>query len=342
MTGPVHPPIGMAVLGLGGFGVFATQSIRECAATALVGGFDLDQARVRDYTARFSCQGFRSLDEALGAPEVEAVFLASPNNAHREQAVRAAAQGKHVFCTKPIANTVEDGLAMIRACRGAGVVLMMDNPPPVWGGAINAMKQAILGGEIGGLCMAEAHLSSGNGLRLDPGQWRWYRAQCPGGSLHQLGIYQANALHYLCGPARRVSAFFNRLHTRAEIPDVTATTIEFDSGVLGYLGSSYAADAGPAYLQVHGTQGTLTLGQEGLTIKGADAPARPVDPGTGGKDHSHGDLLTLFARCIREKNCQEVDAMPAVHALAIVDGATRSAELGRPVVLREAFPDLYT
>lgn len=334
-------PVGIAVLGLGGFGSFATESIRGCAATTLIGGFDPNPDRGRDYAARFACRGFRSLDEVLQTPEVEAVFLASPNGIHREQAAQAAGCGRHVFCTKPIANTVADGLAMVRACRDAGVVLMMDNPPPVWGGTMAALKRAVLAGEIGELCMAEAHLSSGNGLRLDPGQWRWYRDQCPGGSLHQLGVYQANALHYLIGPAKRVFAFFGRLHTKAEIPDVTATVIEFESGVLGYLGSSYVADASPAFLQIHGTKGTVTLGQDGPVIKGPDGATRTLDPASGGQDHSHGDLLASFVRLIREGKCREVDVMPAVRSLAIVDAATRSVELGRPVVLREEYPALY-
>jgi predicted dehydrogenase len=335
------PAVGIAVLGLGGFGAFAAEGIRGCAAVTLVGGFDPNPERVRAFATRFACRGFGSLDEVLAAPEVEAVFLASPNGVHREQAEQAAGCGRHVFCTKPIANTVADGLAMVQACGRAEVVFMVDNPPPVWGGTMEALKRAILAGQIGELCMAEAHLSSGNGLRLDPGQWRWYRDQCPSGSLHQLGVYQANALHYLIGPAKRVSAFFNRLHTKAEIPDVTATVIEFDTGVLGYLGSSYVADASPSFLQLHGTRGTLSLGQDGPVLKGPDGVARQIDPATGGPDHSHGDLLASFAGLVRARAYRQVDAMPAVQALAIIDAATRSAALGRPVVLREVFPDLY-
>ena len=117
--------------------------------------------------------------------------------------------------------------------------------------------------------------------------------------------------------------------------------IEFDTGVLGYLGSSYVADASPAFLQIHGTRGTVTLGQDGPVIKGPDGATRSLDPASGGKDHSHGDLLASFARLIREGRFREVDVMPAVHALATIDAATRSAALGAPVGLREAFPELY-
>jgi predicted dehydrogenase len=342
MTTLIHHPVGIAVLGLGGFGTYITQALIDCTAIRLVGGFDPDEERAQNYSARFSCRRFGSLEGVFQTPEVEAVFIAGPNDVHREQAVLAAECGVHVFCTKPIANTVEDGLAMVRACQKHGVVFMMDNPPPNWGGVVSTMKDLILTKEIGNVSMVESHLSSPNGLRLDSSQWRWYVKRCPGGSLHQLGIYQANVLNYLLGPAKCVAAFFNRLHVLAEIPDVTATLIEFKSGVLGYLGSSYAAGASPSYTQIHGTEGSLVLDQKGLFIQRNGVPPEAVDPNRGGRDHTYDDLLTLFARYIREEKCGAIDVMEAVRALAIVDGAARSSELGRPIVLREVFPDLFT
>ncbi|MBI4530262.1 MAG: Gfo/Idh/MocA family oxidoreductase [Candidatus Latescibacteria bacterium] len=342
MIGSIPRPVGIAVLGLGGFGTYITQSIIDCAATIIVGGFDQEQERMRSYSARFSCRGFCSLDEVFQTPEVEAVFIAGPNGVHREHAVQAAKHGVHVFCTKPIANTVDDGLTMVKICRDHGVVFLMDNPPPQWEGVIQAMKDLILRGEIGNVSMVEAHVSSPLGLQLGPGQWRWYVEQCPSGSLHQLGIYQANTLHYLFGPARRVSAFFNQLHVMAEIPDVTATIIEFESGVLGYLGSSYAVGASPYYIQIHGTKGSLSLDQKGLFIQRDGTPQEVIGPKQEDNDLTYSRLLTLFARYIREGGYEAVDVMEAVRALAIVDGAVQSVKLCRPVVLREIFPDLYS
>jgi 1,5-anhydro-D-fructose reductase (1,5-anhydro-D-mannitol-forming) len=64
-----------------------------------------------------------SYGEALADPEVDGVFLVTPNDVHRAQVEAAAAAGKHVLCEKPLATTVADATAMVSACRDAGVVL---------------------------------------------------------------------------------------------------------------------------------------------------------------------------------------------------------------------------
>ncbi|HEX2773752.1 MAG TPA: Gfo/Idh/MocA family oxidoreductase, partial [Micromonosporaceae bacterium] len=66
---------------------------------------------------------YASLEAMLADPEVDVVYVASPNGLHREHVVAAAEAGKHVLCEKPMANDPGDCLAMIAACSRAGVRL---------------------------------------------------------------------------------------------------------------------------------------------------------------------------------------------------------------------------
>ncbi|MGF1582900.1 MAG: Gfo/Idh/MocA family protein [Gemmataceae bacterium] len=68
-----------------------------------------------------TCSGHVDLDEFLALSDVEAVYVATPNASHREIVERCAAAGKHVLCEKPMAISVEDAKAIVRACRDAGV-----------------------------------------------------------------------------------------------------------------------------------------------------------------------------------------------------------------------------
>src|SRR6478735_5052323 len=65
------------------------------------------------------------LDAVLADPEVEAVDICLPTPAHREVAERAFAAGKHVFLEKPLALTVEDGEAIVRAAEHSGRLFMV-------------------------------------------------------------------------------------------------------------------------------------------------------------------------------------------------------------------------
>ena len=61
------------------------------------------------------------LPALLAHPEVQAVYIATPNHLHRPLTEAAAAAGKHVLCEKPMATTLADAEAMVAACHAAGV-----------------------------------------------------------------------------------------------------------------------------------------------------------------------------------------------------------------------------
>src|ERR1041385_6202321 len=70
--------------------------------------------------------GARIADDALAlcaAPDVDLVVVATPTHLHAEHVLAAAKAEKHVFCEKPLARTLEQAEAMVRACDAAGVAL---------------------------------------------------------------------------------------------------------------------------------------------------------------------------------------------------------------------------
>ena len=63
--------------------------------------------------------------DVITDPEVDAVWICSPSQFHAEQIKAAAANGKHVFCEKPIATDLPETVEAINACNAAGVKLMI-------------------------------------------------------------------------------------------------------------------------------------------------------------------------------------------------------------------------
>src|SRR4026209_915416 len=62
-------------------------------------------------------------EQICTAKDVDLVVVATPTHLHAEYAIAAANAGKHVFCEKPLARTIEQGQAMVRAAAVAGVTL---------------------------------------------------------------------------------------------------------------------------------------------------------------------------------------------------------------------------
>lgn len=67
---------------------------------------------------------YTSLDEMLDNAEIDAVYIASPNYKHAEQAIACIERGKHVLCEKPIASNARETKAMTESARRHGVTLM--------------------------------------------------------------------------------------------------------------------------------------------------------------------------------------------------------------------------
>jgi predicted dehydrogenase len=82
-------------------------------------------AMVNGVNARYGrsvCRGYRDFRELLARPDIDAVFVCTPDNWHALQVIEAARQGKHCYSEKPLSRTLAEGLAMREAVRRYGIV----------------------------------------------------------------------------------------------------------------------------------------------------------------------------------------------------------------------------
>ena len=126
----------------------------------LVAVCDLNGARAREIAERYNVPHvYTDYRDLLARNDIAAVSIATPDFAHREIAVAAAKAGKHILVEKPLATTVDDAEAILRAVDAAGVKLMVDfhnrvNP------AFMAARQSVSSGDLGELKYIYARLSN--------------------------------------------------------------------------------------------------------------------------------------------------------------------------------------
>jgi predicted dehydrogenase len=194
------PVLRVAILGLGSYGNRVAEAMRDCKKAKLVGAISGTPAKLKDWQSRFNipeknCYNYENFDAIKDNPDIDAVYIITPNALHREEAIRVAKAGKHVICEKPMAMNAKEGQDMIDACKAAKVRLLvgyrMHFEPKTLD--IIRMRNA---GEFGkitffqGLC----------GFQIgDPNQWRLNKALAGGGSLMDIGIYAINGSRYMVG-----------------------------------------------------------------------------------------------------------------------------------------------
>jgi predicted dehydrogenase len=328
-----YQPIRLALFGPGGFGHERARALDASPLVEFAACYSPFEAERLACQRQFGARAVADEEQIWSDPAIAGVVLSTPNQLHWPHARRAAESGKHVFVEKPLAPSVGEAWKIVEACRAAGVTLMVGHNDRRRA-RYRTMKRFLQDGRLGRPLVAETNNSHAGGLAIQPDEWRWSRANCPGGPLSQLGVHHADTLRYLLGPITRVSAWQRRLAIAAEIDDVTATLLEFESGALGYIGAHYAVPD-TRYIYILGTRANLRWdrafglhledeqGAEPIAVQEVDTIQEEVDE---------------FARCIAAGEAPEVGGMDGLAAIAVLEAAVLSSQRGRPVDLAELLP----
>ncbi|MEO7222604.1 MAG: Gfo/Idh/MocA family oxidoreductase, partial [Devosia sp.] len=148
--------------------------------------------RARDYAASNGiAKAVTNINDLLGNTDVEAVYISTTNELHCDQTLAAARAGKHVLCEKPLALSLRDAQAMVKACRDAGIV-MGTNHHLRNAGTHRAMRDAIAAGRIGKPLSARVF----HAVFLPPflQGWRIDRPDAGGGVILDITVHDADTL----------------------------------------------------------------------------------------------------------------------------------------------------
>ncbi len=194
------PVLRVAIMGLGSYGTRVAEAMKDCKKAKLVGVISGTPSKIKDWQTKYNipeknCYNYQNFDAIKNNPDIDAVYVITPNALHREQVIRVARAGKHAICEKPMALNAKEGQEMIDACKKANVKLLVGyrmHFEPKTLEIIRMRKESELGKIMffQGLC----------GFRIgDPTQWRLSKKLAGGGSMMDIGIYAINGARYMIG-----------------------------------------------------------------------------------------------------------------------------------------------
>jgi 1,5-anhydro-D-fructose reductase (1,5-anhydro-D-mannitol-forming) len=325
-----------------GWGILGTAGIADraiCPAIAQIDGADLvavlsrDRSRGEEFARRHGgARVFTDYDELLADPDLDIVFVASPNALHADQVVAAAAAGKHVFCDKPLATSVADAQRAVEACRAAGVKLGIHFQTR-YHQFVPEVRQALADGRIGDVVIAEMEVSPGRnplrGWRTDPGLAGL-------GSVNNLGVHAYDLLRYLLGhEVTEVTALLD-VGRRDALETVALVLLRFDNGTLAYVNANQAVPDHRPDLVLYGTEGRIT--GESVTRPGLDGQVRILADGkessfeTSSRDASLR-AVQAFQRAVTEDTDSDASGLDGLRSVQLTEAIARSAREGKTVRL---------
>ena len=248
-----------AIIGMGTWGRNLVNSVQPSSPhLRFVAGATRTPAAAADYARQHGIRMLASYEAVLADPEVDAVVLATPHSQHTDQIVAAARAGKHVFCEKPMGLDVDEAEQAAQACAEAGVTLGVGynwRYQP----ALQEIRRLIDTGRLGRLLHLEGNFCGPSAYRFPKGHWRHDRQEVPAGGMTGRGVHVVDAMLYLAGPVKRVTAQSVRLAQDFGVDDTTSLLLGFDSGATGML-STVIATAETWRLQVFGSLGWAAVG----------------------------------------------------------------------------------
>lgn len=183
-TGGISRAHQKAYMKAGGFEIVAVCDIFEEKALRAAEEWDVPKKNA-----------FTSYDKMLEMDEIDTISVCTYNQAHRGPTVASLKAGKHVFCEKPMAATLEDATAMVRAAKASGKILQV-GIHSTFRPDIRFAKKIVDEGILGDIYYAE---TSGCRRRGVPGHTFIYKKTAGAGAIVDIGVYNMHNALFVMG-----------------------------------------------------------------------------------------------------------------------------------------------
>jgi len=279
---------------------------------------------------------YTRLDALLAYPALDAVYISTTNELHKEQTLAAAAAGKHILCEKPLALSVTDAREMVAAC-AKGAVVLATNHHLRNAATHRKIRDLIRSGAIGRPLFARvfhavylpAHLQS----------WRLHRPEAGGGVILDITCHDADTLRWLLeAEVVEVVALSQQAELASgELEDGVMAVVRFDNGVLAQLHDAFTVKYAGTGLEIHGTEGSI-VARDVMTQRPV---GRVVLRDASGEAEVAVEHENLYVRALRAFNAAvagqgqvAASGEDGVKSLAVALAVQEAARSGRRVTVR--------
>jgi phthalate 4,5-cis-dihydrodiol dehydrogenase len=226
-------PVGIGVIGLGRAFVLMLDTFRRDSRVRLVAASAPRPESRQAFEDEFGGNAYADIEALCTDPAVEIVYVATPHQLHVEHVKSAARAGKHVLVEKPLAISLEDGLAMVEACRAAGVHLIV-GPSHSFDAPVMQARRLLDTGELGRVRMVQAF--NYTDFLYRPRRPEELRTEEGGGVVFSQGVHQIDIVRLLVGtPARSVTAMAGVWDASRPTEAAYSALVSFDGGAFASL-----------------------------------------------------------------------------------------------------------
>lgn len=300
---------------------------------------DVNEERLKQASEQYGVKGFTSYKEVLQQPYIHAIDVCLPHHLHCPVAVEAAKAGKHIIVEKPMALTLDEADAMIKAAADNDLVLMVAEHHRYIPAVVKA-KELLDEGLLGEVLIIECKLIYGNQNAWPLATtWRNEKEYSGGGVVLGDAVHRVNVLRTLGGEVANVYALQPpKSYFGGE--DTSLISLRFQNGIIGSLPVSWATrlgnmSSGP-WFTIYGREGTIFSDSYSslrvYSTKVEEGAENPTKINLENKNIVYEELRD-FVECIQTGRTPLVSGIDGRRDIEICLAAYQSVKTGQAVEL---------
>lgn len=226
-------PVRLGVVGLGRGFMLMLPTLLEDPRVELKGAATTSPDKQQAFRKQFAAEAYGSTDELFADPDIEAVYIATPHEMHRDNVIDALSAGKHVLVEKPMTIRSSDAAAIVDAVAESGCEVIV-GPSHSFDKPILETGKLISSGKYGPVGMVHAHYYTDFVFR--PRRPEELDAAHGGGVVYNQGAHHVDILLTLAGAAPvSVYGCVGNLDSRRSCDGAYSALIEFENGCFGSM-----------------------------------------------------------------------------------------------------------
>ena len=263
--------VGTVIVGCGNVASFYCSTIPHHPVLQFVGVMDRDSRRSAAYSAYYAVPKYETLEDVLNDSNIELVLNLTNPRSHFAVTKACLEAGKNVYSEKPLAMSFPEAQQLVKLAEQKGLYIA-SAPSRVLAETAQTIWKALREGAIGTVHAVYAEMDGGLIHCLPYRDWvnevgmHWpYKDEFEVGCTIEHAGYSVSWLSAFFGPVETVTAFATRQvihpetdgHQELTPPDLTVACLNFKSGLVARLTSSWIAPADHS-IRIFGDTGVLT------------------------------------------------------------------------------------
>lgn len=319
--------VGIIGLGVGEKHAREYQKHPKCKIITLC---DFSEDKLKNYGRKYKTVKLtKHADEILTDPEIDAVSIASYDNYHYEQVMKAINNNKHIFIEKPLCLFEDEAIKIKRALENRPDIKLSSNLNLRTSPRFKWLKKYINDGGMGEIFYMEGDYLWGRLYKLTDG----WRGEMPYYSIvHGASIHLVDLLYWLINDkVIEVCSYGNKIaskNSKCPYNDFNVSLLKFSNGILAKV----TGNAGAVYphyhgVKVYGTKATFINGMEkGQMFESNDPQKRPIEIMEEYLGNEKGSLIRSFIDSILYDKEPEVTKFDVFNVMSVCFAIEKAAK----------------